>query len=97
MDLLNVRTDYLEVINQYNSLVYKYNAEQRRHLDEYNALVDKYNTAIRLNNLLAIYSLMPRYTPSSVTIYQQPYQPPPQRSIHCTTNTVGNFTETNCN
>lgn len=87
------RDEYFELLNKANDVINQYNTLATRANDlatKYNNLAAQYNAELRINNALAIYSQMPRF-PSP------PPQPSPQRNIHCTTNTVGNFTETNCN
>lgn len=85
-----LQTEYKKTIDAHNALVEKYNSM----LSQANNIISQQNARLakqqRINNALAIYSLMPRYTP---------IQPPPlpKTSINCISNSLGSTTYTNCN
>jgi hypothetical protein len=90
---LTADTEIRKILTDYNSLI-----------EKYNTLLERANTALaqanakaerqrQFNNALAIYSVMPKYTPT--------YLPPPPRfgglQMNCTSRTVGGTVFTDCN
>jgi len=80
-------SDYAALVTKYNSLLGQANAA----IYEANSRLEMARQQ-RIANALTMYSLMPKYTPL-------PMPPPPvlNRTINCTSNTLGTMTYTNCN
>jgi hypothetical protein len=78
---------------EYNDVVVKYNAllqtakDLNSNLREANAKLGRQQ---RINDALAVYTFMPKYTPPPVRIFTPP------AAIHCTSRTVGGTTYTDC-
>jgi len=85
--------EYRKLSLLHTSLIEKYNGaleQANEQLTTANARLSRQN---RINNALAIYSAMPKYTPIQLT-------PPPvfnNNTFNCRTNTIGSTTYTNCN
>jgi len=85
---------YKELADKYNELIDRYN----KMLREANTEIESANARLarqqQINTALTIYSMMPRYQPPPMPVYQPPIQL--HLNANCTSNSIGTFTYTNC-
>ena len=95
-----LQAEYFKILSSHNALIEQYNST----LQTASNAVDQANARMarqqRFNNVLAMYAMMPKYTPPPLTIYQPQFSTPQfsQRlNVTCSSQRIGDFTYTSCN